>query len=140
MTNKIPKKKNRIGIDEYGRTPLHYAIINCDSEAIKKYINLGYDINLADDDGWTPLHFACQNYDFESVKLLVENGSKIDPVDSNGNSPLFKAVFNCRNNKGDVIIYLLKKGAEPNLKNNSGVSPMDLASNIANFNVKDYFK
>ena len=89
---------------------------------------------------WTPLHFACQNYDFESVKLLLDNGSEIDPIDNYGNSPLFKAIFNCRNNKGDLIKYLIEKGAQSNLKNHSGVSPVDLANNIANFNIKDFFK
>ena len=140
MTGKIPKKKKRIGIDEYGRTLLHNAIIDQDLKAARKYITSGYDINLTDDNGWTPLHFACQNYDLKSVKLLIENGSKLDPIDKYGNTPLFKAVFNCRNNKGDLIKYLLTKGANPNLKNHSNISPMDLANTIANFNIKDYFK
>ena len=133
MTSKNPKRKKRIGVDEYGRTPLHNSVIDEDIEETKKLIQSGIDINATDDDGWKPLHYACQNYNYEIVKALIENGSNMDPTDSYGNSPLFKAVFSCRHNSGDLIRYLIDNGAQPNLKNNNGVSPRDPAEKIANY-------
>lgn len=128
------------GTDEYGRTPLHYAVINQKTKVIKQLIQSGLNINQPDNNGWTPLHFACQNYNFSHVKMLVEYGAEIDPVDVYGSTPLFKAVFNCRNQSGELIKYLLEKRADPNLKNKSGISPYDLAKSIGNYSIKVHFK
>ncbi len=136
----MPKKIRRTGIDEYGRSALHYAIIDQADDLIKKCLESGLNINQADDNGWTPLHFACQNYNLSHVKILVENGAKIDPIDNHGNTPLWRAIFNCGNQSGEIIKYLLVSGADPNLKNKSEVSPLDLAISIGNYPVKDHFK
>jgi len=60
MTGKQPKRKPRPGVDEYGRTPLHYAAAEGNAEDVVKYLKAGNNPNLQDDNGWSPLHFAAQ--------------------------------------------------------------------------------
>lgn len=47
-------------LDEWGRTPLHYAARDGDLDAIAHLLTSD-DVNAADIHGWTPLHFAAQN-------------------------------------------------------------------------------
>jgi len=125
--------------DEYGRSALHYAALDGDAENALSLIRSGTDINLADKNGWTPLHFAAQAQSVAVARVLVENGAMVDPHDSHGNTPLFRAVFESRG-RGEMIQFLLGKGADPNLKNKAGQTPVGLARLIGNFNVKRFFE
>jgi uncharacterized protein len=51
---------------------------------------------------------------------------------------LSDAVFNSRGH-GGLIAILRKRGADPYRKNHHGVSPLDLARTIANFDVAQFF-
>lgn len=72
------------------------------------------------------------------AKMLLEAGAKVDVRDAHGNTPLSTAVFNCRGD-GEMIRLLRKWGADPYAKNNHGVSPLDLARMIDNFDIAKYF-
>ena len=100
----------------------------------------GVDVDCADAHGQTPLMFSVENLHVKLVSLLLSNGAIVDLQDSNGASALFRAV--------DVEIQmaaqqssphrveavstvsraLLEFGADPNLKNHSGSSPLSIAS------------
>jgi ankyrin repeat protein len=97
----------------------------------------GADVNAQDNQGWTALHFAAQNYSEEAIKMLLANNCEVDVKDMHGNTPLFRAVFNSKG-RGEVIQLLICHGADKNLKNNHGMSPSDLASTIANYNITQY--
>jgi ankyrin repeat protein len=62
----------------------------------------------------------------------------VDARDQYGNTPLWQAVFHS-NGRGELIGLLLRSGASPNAANDSGISPVQLAQTIANYNVKQYF-
>lgn len=130
-------------MDEFGRNELHYVAVDVaeseqGSETLR-LIKLGVDVNAHDNNGWTPLHFAAQAQSFTVAKILIEHGSNIETKDTFGNTPLFRAVFNSQG-KGDVIKLLLKSGADPESRNNNGVSPKSLAEKISNYDVKNYFE
>ena len=72
------------------------------------------------------------------IQLLISNNAKIDIKDYYGNTPLFKAVFFSQGDT-EIIKMLLSAGADPDLKNNAGVSPRQLAKTIASFDVSDVF-
>ena len=131
MTNKIPKKKDRPGVDKYGRTELLHAAIEGDLEKLPSLIQAHSDVNHQDDDGWTALHFAAQNRHLKIVDLLLKSGANPNLTNSHGNSPLFPAVMNARGNF-DIICLLLSAGANPTHKNNHGKSPYDVALMIQN--------
>ncbi len=123
--------------DREGRTELHYAANDGDTEKVRSFIKAGYDVNLQDSNGWSPLHFAAQKYSEEITRILLEAGAAIDPQDSHGNTPLWRAVINSRG-KGDVIVLLRAKGADPLKKNNHDVSPVKLSRTMSN-DVKQFF-
>lgn len=126
------------GLDNYGRSELHYAANESDMGKAESLIRNGSDVNLPDRNGWTPLHFAAQSGSVEIAKLLVDAGAHVDPLDGFGNSPLWRATFSSKG-AGDVIQLLRSHGADPALENESGVSPVGLARTMANHDVAQYF-
>lgn len=126
-------------LDEFGRSELHYASVDKDSENTMRLIADGADVNLADRNNWTPLHFAAQSFSFEIARALLNAGATVDVRDNNGNTPLSTAVFNCGDQDGSVIALLRSAGANPYAENEYGVSPLNLARTIGNYDVAKYF-
>lgn len=129
MAGKQPKRKPRPGVDEYGRTALHDALVpisrKIDLKAIGKLLKRGADPNAQDDNGFTPLHFAAQEASPEATRMLLEAGADHTLRDAYGNTPLFKAVMNGRNI--EVVRLLLDAGADPFLENNYESSAAKIA-------------
>ncbi len=123
--------------DEHERTSLMHAVIDRKADIALLLLEAGANPNAKDADGNTPLHFATQGYDPQIATYLLANGAEIDPLDKNGNSPLSNAVFNSQGN-GELIELLISKGANKNLKNVHGVSPLDLAMSIGNYDVAKF--
>ena|ERR1700677_1649835 len=138
MAGKQPKRKERPGVDRLGRTELHYAACEGDLAKTQALLAAGAQVELPDDNGWTPLHFAAQAHSVAVSEALLAAGASVNPRDSHGNTPLSKAVFNSRG-RGDLIALLRRHGADPNIANVHGVSPVALARTIGNFDVKQYF-
>lgn len=138
MTGKQPKRKPRFGVDAYGRSPIHTAIIDGDLARATRLLAEGASPSSPDDNGWTPLHFAAQGMRADLARLLLEAGAEVDATDSHGNTPLAKAVFNSKG-QGDLILLLRAHGADPTRANRHGVSPLSLARTIANYDVAQFF-
>ena len=138
MTRKQPKRKQRPGVDEYGRTPLHYAASDGKVEEVIRLLAAGANPNAQDDNGWSPLHFAAQAVSPGATEALLAAGAQTELKDSFGNTALSTAVFESRGN-GSVIQLLRRAGADPHAANSSGVTPLSLARTIANFNVRQFF-
>jgi ankyrin repeat protein len=138
MSSKQPKKNHREGVDEYGRSQLHYAAIDGNSLLVKKLLQLGESPDTQDDDGWSPLHFAAQNDSAETVAILLSANVKVDAQDSHGNTALWRAVFNF---KGDYscMELLLAAGADVHLHNNHEVSPYQLGTDTDNEQLRQFF-
>jgi ankyrin repeat protein len=60
------------------------------------------------------------------MRLLLERGAALDPADAFGNTPLWRSVMNTGESLA-VPKLLLEQGADPNRKNRSGKSPLDVA-------------
>jgi uncharacterized protein len=138
MAGRTPRRKPRPGVDGYGRTPLHYAVIDGDLEAVRTRLDEGLDPDAADDNGWTPLHFAAARSNAAGVELLLARGANVVASDHAGNTALINAVFACTGD-GECIRLLRAAGADPAQPNHHGVSAVSLARNIANHPVAQYF-
>jgi len=125
--------------DRFGRTALHHATIQGDDQAVAILLQVRADVAARDRDDWTPLHFAAQGYRVAIVRRLIEAGAPVDTADAHGNTPLFRAVLDSCG-RGEVIEQLLAAGADRHHRNRSGVSPVDLASTIANYDVKKWLE
>ena len=138
MARKQPKREPREGVDEYGRTPLHYAASESRPDEVARLLTAGANVNLQDDNGWSPLHFAAQASSPECTSMLLRAGASVSLRDSAGNTALSKAVFSSRGS-GAVILLLREAGADPLATNKHGVTPMGLARTIANYDVAQFF-
>lgn len=60
---------------------------------------------------------------------MIEKGVEIDSLDNDGFTPLYLAVSTYRGEPEllSIIRVLRDKGADPNMKNKSGVSPREFA-------------
>jgi len=126
MSGKVPKRKPRPGVDEYGRQPLHYAASRGDSVAARSLLDAGADPNFTDDNGYTPLHFAAQENQAAIVTLLLAHHANPSAADVHGNNPLWTAVMHAHGQK-ECAALLLQAGADRHHKNKAGRSPYDMA-------------
>ena len=124
--------------DRAGRTKLHYASLAGDTEAVRALLAAGEDPQLGDSQGMTPLHFAAEGRHADVAGLLLDAGAAADAEDKHGNTALFKAVFGSRGD-GSVIALLRARGANPHHPNRHGVSPVQLARQIANYDIARHF-
>jgi ankyrin repeat protein len=124
--------------ESLGRTPLHYAAFDGNVSAVRALLRDGADPSVVDANGWTPLHAAAQTHSPELVEVLLEHGAPVDAEDIYGNTPLFRAVFESRG-RSDVIHLLRSAGADPTHVNRHGISPVQLARTIANYDIAQYF-
>ncbi|MHC4753459.1 MAG: ankyrin repeat domain-containing protein, partial [Planctomycetota bacterium] len=115
--------------DEYGLTPLHYAVVLGDEELIKSLLKEGVSVDSRDNTGRTPLHYAAgakanrhrvSKGNVEVVRLLLENGADIDIADKYGWTPLH---YSLRLGE-DMTNLLIGRGADVNLVNQRGVKPL----------------
>lgn len=118
-----------VGMDREGRQELHYRALEGDIPGTRDRLVAGDEIGLADRQSFTALHFAAQQSQTEAVRVLLEAGAPVDPRDRFGNTPLWRAVFNSRGQEATVEA-LLQAGADPDISNQAGATPRDLATRM----------
>src|ERR1700755_1915293 len=110
MFGKWFKRRTEPDLDEFGRTPLHYAARDGDAALVERLIAEGADVDALDVNRWTPLHFAAQAISPAVAAKLIDAGANVATRDRFGNTPLFRAVFSS-DGDGSVIELLLSAGA-----------------------------
>lgn len=99
-----------------GYTPLHMACRYNTIAVVKELLQYNAMVNVVSYRGYTPLHMAVgrKDPDLPMIELLLNCGADINAVDCDGNSALFFAKWYGR---PEVVVHLLKQGADPNLRN-----------------------
>ena len=124
--------------DKDERTLLIHAVLANNLNLVSQFIAKGAQIEHSDKIGWTALHYAAQGHRAPTLEVLLSVHPTVDLQDQYGNTPLWRATFDSKG-VGDSIMLLLKAGANPHLKNHSGISPYDLALTISNYSLEPFF-
>ena len=99
-------------------------------EEVQRLLDLGADIDVRNYKGKTALHYAAKAGFLKVINLLIDKGATVDATDQDGETPLFEAIRSTIKDgeKQRVAIEaLLVKGANPNLKNRKGLTPLQVA-------------
>lgn len=104
-----------------GNTPLHVAE---SKETMALLIENGHaDINARNKEGETPLLRVLSSYHTDVIMKLLEYRPDCTVVDSGGDGVLHLSLRQS-NSKPEIIKALLDSGADPNLKNSDGLTPL----------------
>eukprot|EP00117_Sycon_ciliatum_P016408 scpid57824/ scgid15852/ Ankyrin repeat and sterile alpha motif domain-containing protein 1B len=116
--------------DSAGNTPLTLAVLNGHRDLAAYFIMHSCDINARDSQGNTAMHFAAFHYRLELVEVLIKAGAPVDEANMEGNRPIHFAVQHFQQGKPYVLVKLLQSGANGQLKNNQGDTPLLLAARL----------
>ncbi|XP_014235580.1 ankyrin-3-like [Trichogramma pretiosum] len=122
--------------DNLGNTPLHLALCYGKHWAAELLLRKGANPNLADVEGYTPLHVICKrddldyykNVDLAELIFFKINKKKhrlvrVNAQDKLGHTPLYLALDN---GYEKLAKFLLRKGANPNIANEDGSTPLHI--------------
>lgn len=143
--------------DEYGNTPIFYAVQNQNMDLIKLLEFNGANINMRNFEGTTPLSFAVFLDYFDIAEYLCYKGAMVNKSDKYGAIPLHYAAYFGDYYMADMLIFyksdvnnssfdknqplhlaalsgdtamiqlLLKHGAKPESENTYGRTPIEMA-------------
>lgn len=117
--------KNSSTVDEVdadGRTPLSWAASRGDSKSVEALLRHGASPDTPNRIGQGPLRQSMQAHDATCTKLLLAYGAKVDQRDNWEQTVLLSAMY--YPNPTSFAIPLLKAGAEVNIRDSQGHSPL----------------
>lgn len=109
-------------LDSKGLAPIHYAILGNQTAALNKLIELGSSVKIYHD-GDSLLHFAAAGKSQTILNKLISTGIDLNQKNIFGETALHYA---SANENLAVVELLVKAGANPQLLDNSGMSPLAL--------------
>lgn len=127
-------------IDSGKRTPLIRAAIVGEEKVIAKLLLLKPKPNVNAQDFMlrSALHYAVQEYSISIASLLIKSGANVNLQDKYGNSSLHFAVSHSLG-RGELITLLRMNGANPELPNKAGITPLNAATR-AGAEIEQFFK
>lgn len=127
-------------------TPLQWAVIRNSIPTVNLLLDNGADVNLRPTNGHdTPLIHAIKLSNIEMIKLLIARHADINLKNELDQTPIFCACASFSYNylsdeeihkikRLEIVKLLLEFGADPFIKNNEGVSAMDIIKRNSELN------
>ena len=134
----LDKKQNPNIQNKTLYTPLMYACINNDIKLVKLLLKYKADPNIKNKNNGTSLMIACRKGNIKIIKLLLKTYKNINDQDNSLFTPLYYTITNISVAviNVDIIKLLLKLGADPNICNNDGQTPLIKASLYKNIKMQ----
>jgi len=110
--------------DEYGGTPLFYAVLFNDFDKVRYLVERGANINTSAK-SWSTLGYPAYRGNLIISKFLIDNGANVNYHLENGYSPLLHCAkswgdgfgpYDKEDEKYQITKYLIEKGASINYK------------------------
>jgi len=112
--------------DQIGGTPLTWACGLGNAETVKLLLDKGADVTVVDVNGLTPLIWAAGIGKPETVAVILAKKPDLNVKDGvTGDTALMRSV---RSGKPESLKLLIEAGADVNLPNKQGYSPVQLAA------------
>lgn len=114
---------------------LHAAASSGNEDLINFLLEEGLNIDYPTPDGWTPLFIAARDGQSEAAKLLIFRGADLNVQTDRGATALLMAItqeYPSEKARQDLLLYMLKRGANPNLADGNGFSPLYYAAALKN--------
>lgn len=125
--------------DEYGNTPLHYAISGNNTQVVRLLLAKGADIEATNKAGCTPLNYFKGYWNKEAIQVLLENGANVNSTNKYGENTIHRAcscISTTSSQNGheitgtiDLIKLFQSYGVDHCAKNKEGKTPVELIEN-----------
>ncbi|XP_070782848.1 ankyrin repeat domain-containing protein 61-like [Enoplosus armatus] len=127
------------------QTALHLSVHCTALSAVQILASYGADVNAVNSCGMTPLHMAAGMLHKDIIASLIKEGADINMVVKyTENSPLHMSVVamamkTTKTLEDDIscVSELLEQGAEPDVVNKAGMTPLQMACSMGNKEVVD---
>lgn len=100
----------------------------------------GVDVNRANKYGTTPLHYAVTGHtpnENDIIYTLLNANVDVNVQDNIGYTPLHEAVFK---NNLELIVILIKAGANTEIRNHNGISSTQMSINLGHNQIYELIK
>ena len=102
-------------------------------DKVQRLLALGADIDVRNYKGKTALHYAAKAGFLKVINLLIKRGAPLDATDNDGETPLFDAIRSTikdSQKQRAALEALLVAGANLNVKNKKGLTPLQVAQRM----------
>jgi len=113
--------------------PLNALMVACEvgnPDVVRRLLETGIDVNVADHSGRTPLSNACARGSSDIVSILLEAGADVEHLDIWGETPIITVLSSGRprdNERQEIMDLLVAAGANTNVHDAKGRTLLTLA-------------